>query len=166
MLAVVRNLLGLIRFSHTVFALPFAFLSAALAWRDEPFRWSLKEGAKGVIVANAAAFQSRYGAGIPVLGTYTGNLDNGGEHLKLVGSFGETIQSFSYKDSWEPQTDGEGFSLEVRDPNQALSLWDDNRGWRSSNSVGGDPNSDVAFVASDSVVVNELAAKVTALSAG
>lgn len=34
-----RHLLGLIRFSHTVFALPFALLSAALAWRETPFRW-------------------------------------------------------------------------------------------------------------------------------
>lgn len=33
------RLLELIRFSHTIFALPFAFLSGALAWRDEPFRW-------------------------------------------------------------------------------------------------------------------------------
>jgi 4-hydroxybenzoate polyprenyltransferase len=32
-------LLELIRFSHTVFALPFALLAAALAWKDEPFRW-------------------------------------------------------------------------------------------------------------------------------
>src|SRR5215211_4160045 len=39
MLAVVRQLLELIRFSHTVFALPFALLAAALAWADEPFRW-------------------------------------------------------------------------------------------------------------------------------
>src|SRR5688572_28877926 len=39
MLAVVRQLLELIRFSHTVFALPFALLSAALAWTDEPFGW-------------------------------------------------------------------------------------------------------------------------------
>ncbi|AWM40828.1 prenyltransferase [Gemmata obscuriglobus] len=39
MLTVTRKLLELIRFSHTVFALPFAALSAALAWRDEPFRW-------------------------------------------------------------------------------------------------------------------------------
>lgn len=39
MLATLRKLLELIRFSHTVFALPFALLSAALAWRDEPFRW-------------------------------------------------------------------------------------------------------------------------------
>ncbi|MBN9123056.1 MAG: UbiA family prenyltransferase [Planctomycetes bacterium] len=35
---VVRKLLELIRFSHTIFALPFALLAAALAWKDEPFR--------------------------------------------------------------------------------------------------------------------------------
>ncbi|CAK8990107.1 4-hydroxybenzoate octaprenyltransferase (4-HB polyprenyltransferase), partial [Durusdinium trenchii] len=32
------DLLGLIRFSHTVFALPFALLAAVLAWRETPFR--------------------------------------------------------------------------------------------------------------------------------
>lgn len=39
MLATIRKLLELIRFSHSVFALPFALLSAALAWRlpDSPF---------------------------------------------------------------------------------------------------------------------------------
>ncbi len=36
---VARKLLELIRFSHTIFALPFALLAAALAWADEPFRW-------------------------------------------------------------------------------------------------------------------------------
>ena len=35
-----RKLLELIRFSHTVFALPFALLAAALAWHAEgAFRW-------------------------------------------------------------------------------------------------------------------------------
>ena len=34
-----RLYLGLIRFSHTVFALPFALTAALLAWRREPFRW-------------------------------------------------------------------------------------------------------------------------------
>ncbi len=34
----VRKLLELVRFGHTVFALPFALLAAALAWADEPFR--------------------------------------------------------------------------------------------------------------------------------
>jgi 4-hydroxybenzoate polyprenyltransferase len=40
MLTVTRRLLELVRFSHTLFALPFALLSAALAWRREgAFRW-------------------------------------------------------------------------------------------------------------------------------
>jgi len=34
-----RRFLELVRFSHTLFALPFALLAAALAWSDEPFRW-------------------------------------------------------------------------------------------------------------------------------
>lgn len=35
----IRHLLEMIRFSHTLFALPFALLSASLAWRGQPFRW-------------------------------------------------------------------------------------------------------------------------------
>jgi len=38
MLSKLRHFLELIRFSHTLFALPFALLSAALAWKTEPFR--------------------------------------------------------------------------------------------------------------------------------
>ncbi|HEX4072242.1 MAG TPA: UbiA-like polyprenyltransferase [Planctomycetaceae bacterium] len=37
--AQIRRFLELIRFSHTVFALPFALLSAVLAWRTVEFRW-------------------------------------------------------------------------------------------------------------------------------
>jgi 4-hydroxybenzoate polyprenyltransferase len=32
--------LSLVRFSHSVFALPFAFTGALLAWRATPFRWA------------------------------------------------------------------------------------------------------------------------------
>src|SRR5258708_7660049 len=39
MMSLMRRLLEMIRFSHTIFALPFALLSAALAWRDDDFRW-------------------------------------------------------------------------------------------------------------------------------
>src|SRR5262245_34924724 len=39
MLTAIRRLLELVRFSHTLFALPFALLSAALAWyRERQFR--------------------------------------------------------------------------------------------------------------------------------
>lgn len=34
-----RRLLEMIRFSHTVFALPFALLAACLAWKKVPFQW-------------------------------------------------------------------------------------------------------------------------------
>src|SRR5215468_715679 len=41
MLGRVRSLLEMIRFSHTVFALPFALSSAALAWKSRPaWSWS------------------------------------------------------------------------------------------------------------------------------
>lgn len=39
MFAQASHFLGLVRFSHTVFALPFALFAAALAWRDTAFRW-------------------------------------------------------------------------------------------------------------------------------
>jgi len=33
------QILRMIRFSHTLFALPFALLAACLAWRETPFQW-------------------------------------------------------------------------------------------------------------------------------
>src|SRR4051812_39926181 len=39
MLRRARLFLELVRFSHTVFALPFALTSAVLAWQRAPFRW-------------------------------------------------------------------------------------------------------------------------------
>jgi 4-hydroxybenzoate polyprenyltransferase len=39
MFATVRAYLEMIRFSHTLFALPFALVSASLAWMDEKFRF-------------------------------------------------------------------------------------------------------------------------------
>ncbi|MBX3441807.1 MAG: putative 4-hydroxybenzoate polyprenyltransferase [Planctomyces sp.] len=37
-MSTIQKFLELIRFSHTVFALPFALFSAVLAWRETPFR--------------------------------------------------------------------------------------------------------------------------------
>lgn len=52
MLARIRHFLELIRFSHTVFALPFALLSAILAWRQTPFLW---EHLAGILVCMVLA---------------------------------------------------------------------------------------------------------------
>lgn len=45
-MATIRHLLEMIRFSHTVFALPFALLSAAIAWSrpDSRFTWNQLAG--------------------------------------------------------------------------------------------------------------------------
>lgn len=51
-----RRLLELIRFSHTVFALPFALMAALLAWRETPFRGAHLLGiALCMVFARAAA---------------------------------------------------------------------------------------------------------------
>ena len=56
MLATARKLLELIRFSHTIFALPFALMSAALAGKTEPFRWlDLLGILLGMVLARSAA---------------------------------------------------------------------------------------------------------------
>jgi 4-hydroxybenzoate polyprenyltransferase len=39
MLKIIRHFLEMIRFSHTLFALPFALLAAVMAWQITPFRW-------------------------------------------------------------------------------------------------------------------------------
>ena len=59
-----RRLLELIRFSHTLFALPFALLAAAMAWsanfRAEPrvpFRW---QDLLGILVCMATARARRW----------------------------------------------------------------------------------------------------------
>jgi 4-hydroxybenzoate polyprenyltransferase len=40
MMSKLRTYLSFVRFSHSVFALPFALTGALLAWRDGPFSWS------------------------------------------------------------------------------------------------------------------------------
>jgi len=51
-----RDFLSMIRFSHTVFALPFALLGALLAWQDAPFQWLQLAGILAcMVLARSAA---------------------------------------------------------------------------------------------------------------
>ena len=78
----------------------------------------LAAGESAVIVKNTNAFQLRYGTNtVRILGTYTGNLANDGDHLVLSGPAQEPIEDFSYSDNWYRATDGAGFSLVLTDPN-------------------------------------------------
>jgi hypothetical protein len=68
-----------------------------------------------LLVRDLSVFESRYGAGLPVIGQYGGALDNAGERLELSDMFGNTIQVVDYDDDWYEITDGDGFSLNVVD---------------------------------------------------
>jgi hypothetical protein len=118
---------------------------------------SLNAGQVGVIVANTAAFQSRYGSGGLILGQYTNRLGNEGDHLVLEGSMQEPILDFDYKDGWYPVTDGLGFSLVIANENAPATNWGIKQGWRASGTVSGSPSQvDPSPPAFPSVVVNEI----------
>lgn len=96
-----------------------------------------------LLVVNRAAFESRYGTGRPVAGVYTGQLSNGGERLRLLGTDDSEIQAFTYSDAWHPTTDGTGPSLVINDPFGPKAQWEAAAGWRPSYDViDGTPGED------------------------
>ncbi len=120
---------------------------------------TLTNGQTAVVVANIAAFQSRHGPGILILGTFTGSLNNAGDHVVLSGSLLESILDFSYADNWYPATDGAGFSLVTANENAATSAWNTSTNWRASARLGGSPGTiDPVPPIFPVVVVNEVLA--------
>jgi len=102
----------------------------------------LQPGQCAVVVKNLAAFQSRYGTSILVLGTYTGSLDNAGDHIVLRGGVLEPILDFTYSDEWYPVTDGSGFALTIVNPNAPRDTWGLASSWRIGSAVNGSPGQD------------------------
>ena len=103
---------------------------------------TLDPGAYAVVVRNAAAFASRYGDAVVPAGVFTGGLDDGGERIRLVApqwAGGQTLIDFAYLDSWQPSTDGPGYSLVPRDPAAPPEAWEDPARWRASRAPGGTP---------------------------
>jgi len=106
--------------------------------------YTLNAGQYAVAVRNEDAFRIRY-PDVPaslITGTYAGALDNSGERITLVDAVGTTIHDFAFKDGWYDITDGEGFSLTVRDAAAPVSTWGKKDGWRPSAAAGGSPGYD------------------------
>lgn len=99
----------------------------------------LLPGAQALVVSDALAFDLQYGAGLPVAGVYSGNLNNGGENLTLEDAAGNPFIDFTFEDLWYPLADGAGRSLVVRDPAQAVGLFSEAEGWRASGADDGSP---------------------------
>ncbi len=103
---------------------------------------SLAAGEYVVVASDPTAFESRYTlpAGVQLLGPYQGQLSNGGESIKLEDAASGTILEFSYKDKWYDTTDGQGFSLTIRDAaNTERDAWSDKDSWQPSPDIGGSP---------------------------
>jgi len=102
--------------------------------------FDLPTGGYCLLVKDLLAFQAKYGSKLPVVGEYAGSLDNGGERIEIVDAVGQIIQSFRYEDDWFKSTDGQGFSLTVKDPKttDANSL-NDAKAWQPSAQKGGSP---------------------------
>jgi len=98
---------------------------------------------RALVVNNRLAFEERWGTALPVLGEFEGNLDNAGENLvlRLPEPYEAAILRFAYDPAWVPQTDGQGYSLEVIDPWQHPILWTLPEGWRASSANQGTPGS-------------------------
>ncbi len=103
-----------------------------------PSGFTLPAGAPTLVVANRAAFEQRYGLGLPIAGSfYPARLDNNGETIRLV--YGATIlREFRYDNAapW-PDVSG-GRSLVLRSP-QTSPDHRDPAEWRPSAAAGGTP---------------------------
>lgn len=116
----------------------------------------LAPGQYAVLVKNPTAFLARYPGVTNVAGQYGGSLDNAGERLTLEGAFGEPILDFRYEEFWHPTTDGQGFSLAIRDDAAPFYTWTNPASWRPSAALGGSPGrADADPGGFPPVVVNE-----------
>lgn len=110
-----------------------------------------------LVVRNQAAFESRYGTGLPIAGEFAnGSGLSSNELIHMVDGVGNTIQQFNYLDSgdWPNRADGNGSSLEVIDIG---GDYDDPNNWRNSLAFGGTPGTSPLPAVLD-VLVNEISA--------
>jgi len=118
--------LNLVRFSDGI---EFTFPSLELA-----------PGGCCLVVQDTVAFQAKYGTNLPIAGRYRGSLNNAGERIELLDAVGAVIHDFRFEDSWFGNTDGQGFSLTVKDPHMVDPIaYGDKARWRPSTRPGGSP---------------------------
>ena len=72
---------------------------------------NLAPGEYIVVAADEQVFINKYGSSLPLIGEYTGRLDNSGENISVTHAIGIDIENVEYSDSWHDLTDGNGFSL-------------------------------------------------------
>jgi len=96
-----------------------------------------------LLVADYAAFQSRYPGVEAVFGVYDGKLSNSGERIVLADANGDALFDFTYGDAppWPAAADGGGASLVPVDPASPGDLNSPSY-WCASAWLGGSPGED------------------------
>lgn len=138
-------------------------LDAEVTYTEPVESISLAPNGYVLVVSNPSAFAAGYSvpAETKIVGPYQGQLSNAGEEIKLEDLTNSTILEFNYNDAWFDITDGEGFSLTIKDPdNVDLDSWDAKRAWRPSAAINGSPGTDDSGIIPQlgDIVINELLA--------
>ncbi|NBQ24819.1 MAG: hypothetical protein EBU26_11265 [Verrucomicrobia bacterium] len=94
--------------------------------------------------ATVARQPLRLGLRHPVLpqrlhGPYQGNLSNGGETLRLINQAGDLLLEVTYDDAWHNSTDGQGYSLVLKDEASLVTAHTGAEAWRPSFQLEGSP---------------------------
>ncbi len=102
--------------------------------------FQLAPGARVIVARNLTAFNLRYpSVPVPVLGPFSGALDNSSDRLVLIDAGGDTVLDFEYHDHWYPLTDGSGRSLVLRTESIAADQYGDLSRWNVSWNPLGSP---------------------------
>jgi hypothetical protein len=142
------------RTGHTIDLFDVEFRRAVELTVPRGPQTTLVAGQHAVIVANASAFEARYGTDVDVVGVFTGSLNNGGESIAFGHPVASMLEAFEYNDAgdWPNRADGGGSSLELIDIDGDHTA---GSSWRSSSEYGGSPGLVGTGPRSD-VVVNEV----------
>ncbi|MCA9188880.1 MAG: lamin tail domain-containing protein, partial [Planctomycetales bacterium] len=118
---------------------------------------TLAPGEYAVVVEDIDAFTARYGTGIRILGQWTGGVSNSSETIELRDAADNILLSVTYADRepWNESADGNGATLELRDPFTASAVtFDKWYQWRPSVVYGGTPGAERGNA--NDVVINEV----------
>lgn len=99
----------------------------------------LPAGGYALLVENLAAFEERYGTGLPVIGVYANKFKNDGDTVRMIALGGMAIFHFTFNDIWFRPTDGDGYTLVTADEPSLPNDYSDPASWGISYQLLGNP---------------------------
>jgi hypothetical protein len=113
---------------------------------DSELGTTLAPNARIIIASKKTAFLMRYGSGLPLAGSFSGNLSDSGETITIQAANDAIIRRVSYQDvnGWPAEADGTGASLVLIAPSE-FATENAATSWRSSVTKTGNPGTSDAL---------------------